>query len=47
MGIATAGQNLMAQHLEAASNRLDESGKVAVAMIEKASSRPNKSRSKR
>jgi hypothetical protein len=47
MGIAAAGQNLMAQHLEATSSRLDESGKAAVAVIEEASSRPTKSRSKR
>lgn len=47
MGLATAGQNLMAQHLEAASSRLDESGKAAVAMIEKASKKPTKTRSKR
>ena len=31
MGIAAAGQNLMAQHLEATSSRLEESGKAAVA----------------
>ena len=47
MGFAAAGQNLMAQHLEATSNRLEESGKATVAVIEKASNRPNKSRSKR
>jgi len=47
MGIATAGQNLMAQHFEAASNRLEESGKAAVAVIEKASRSVTKPRSKR
>ena len=47
MGIATAGQNLMTQQFEAATNRLEESGKAAVAVIEKASNGLNKSRSKR
>ena len=47
MGIATAGQNLMTQHFEAATNRLEESGKAAVAVIEKASGGMTKPRSKR
>jgi hypothetical protein len=47
MGFAAAGQNLMAQHLEATSSRLEETGKAAAAVIEKASNRPNKPRSKR
>jgi hypothetical protein len=47
MGFAAAGQNLMAQHLEAASNRLEESGKAAVDVIEKASDGQKKPRSKR
>lgn len=47
MGFAAAGQNLMAQHLEAASSRLEETGKAAVAVIEKASDGHKKPRSKR
>lgn len=47
MGFAAAGRNLMAQHLEATSGRLEESGKAAVAVVEKAANRPTKSRSKR
>jgi hypothetical protein len=47
MGFAAAGQNLMAQHLEAASNRLEESGKAAVAVIETASDGQKRPRSKR
>jgi hypothetical protein len=47
MGIAAAGQNLMAQHLEATSSRLEGSGNAAVAVIEKASKGPNKARSRR
>lgn len=47
MGIAAAGQSLMAQHLDTFSNRLEESGKAAVAVIEKSSGGMTKSRSKR
>jgi hypothetical protein len=47
MGLAASGQNLMAQQLEAASIRLDESGKAAVAVIEEASNGQKKPRSKR
>ena len=47
MGVAAAGQNVMAQHFEAATNRLEESGKAAVAVIKKTSNGLNKSRSKR
>lgn len=47
MGLAASGRNLMAQQLEAASNRLEESGKAAVAVIDKASDGQKKPRSKR
>jgi hypothetical protein len=47
MGIAEAGQNLMTQHFEAATNRLEESGKAATAVIERASGSMTKPRSKR
>ena len=47
MGFAAAGQNLMAQHLEAASIRLGESGTAAVAVIGKASDGLKRPRSKR
>jgi phosphatidylserine/phosphatidylglycerophosphate/cardiolipin synthase-like enzyme len=47
MGIAAKGQSVMAEHIEAASNRLTKTGKTAVAAVAKASDKAKRSRTRK